>query len=313
VRSTLYPKTFLGWRNLRTLNLKLFALRAQCGQDVRAPSSEALQPWGVGAYQGADTSARSTKSCCDKIFTPQLSLMSKDHKEAVGEVETALLDAELFIKYGSTDRAMKRLKTALEHNPRSIPLRERLREVAAAHKHPEEAARHCLALASLYIERDDFDAAHDRLLEAKQLDPRISIASGLEAIRRARHPERHEEPTKKTEPQRMKPGISFAGDLSVVSVFDAIQAIENSRLTGVLTLTNNAQAGRVLFNDGQIVGAESGKLTAKEAFRQIVEITGGAFDFQKSAQSYPITIEAASNTNLILDSLRQVDEDAVGS
>src|SRR5213075_2208872 len=115
--------------------------------------------------------------------------MSNDHKEPVGEVETAILDAELFIKYGSPERAIKRLKTALECNPRSIPLRERMREIASAHKQPEEAARHCLALASLYIERDDFDAAHDRLLEAKQLDNRISIATGLEAIRRARHPE----------------------------------------------------------------------------------------------------------------------------
>jgi hypothetical protein len=235
--------------------------------------------------------------------------MSDDHKEPVGEIETALLDAELFIKYGSPDRAMKRLKTALERSPRSIPLRERMREVAAAHKHPEEAARHCLALASLYIERDDFDAAHDRLLEAKQLDNRISIGTGLEAIRRARHPELSRKPSKKTELQRLKPGVTFAGDLSVISVFDAIQALENSRATGTLLLTNNAQAGRVLFNDGQIVGAESGKLVAHEAFRQIVEITGGTFDFQKSAESFPITIEAASNTNLILDSLRQVDEE----
>jgi len=64
----------------------------------------------------------------------------------------------------------------------------------------------------------------------------------------------------------------------------------------------------VFFNDGQIVGAESGKQAAHEAFRQIVEITAGAFDFQKSTGSFPVTIEAASNTNLILDSLRQVDE-----
>src|SRR5215470_14353990 len=114
----------------------------------------------------------------------------RDHdKEPIGEVETALLDAELFIKYGAPDRAMKRLRTALERSPRSIRLRERMREIAQSHKHAEEAARHCLALASLYIERDDFDSAHDRLLEAKQLDNRISIATGLEAIRRARHPE----------------------------------------------------------------------------------------------------------------------------
>ena len=233
---------------------------------------------------------------------------SKD-KEPIGEIETALLDAELFIKYGSPDRALKRLRTALESSPRSIRLRERMREVAAAHKQPEEAARQCLALASLYIERDNFDAAHDRLLEAKQLDKRISIVTGLEAIRRARHPELPGQPAVTARAQGQKSGATFAGDLSVISVFDAIQAIENSRLTGILLLTNNAQAGRVLFNSGQIVGAESGKLAGHEAFRQIIEITGGAFDFQKSGQSFPVTIEAASNTHLILDSLRQVDEE----
>lgn len=238
---------------------------------------------------------------------------SKD-KEPVGEVETALLDADLFLKYGSADRAMKRLKTALERAPRSISLRERMREIAAAHKHPEEAARHCLALASLYIERDNFDAAHDRLLEAKQLDNRISIASGLEAIRRARHPElKTETVAPRSTPFTRKTSVTFAGDLSVISVFDAIQAIENSRQTGVLTLQNSTQTGRVFFNDGQIVGAECGKLVAHEGFRQIVEITGGTFDFEKSVQPHPVTIEAASNTNLILDSLRQMDEEAVSS
>ena len=235
--------------------------------------------------------------------------MSQHDKEPIGEVETALLDSELFIKYGSPERAMKRLKTALERSPRSIALRERLREIAAAHKHPEEAARHCLALASLYIERDDFDTAHDRLLEAKQHDNRISIATGLEAIRRARHPELQK--TQQAQAQASAhalPTVTFAGDLLTISVFDAIQAIENSRLTGILTLANDAQSGRVFFNDGQIVAAESGNQTAHEAFRQIVEISAGTFDFQKSAETFPVTIEAASNTNLILDSLRQVDE-----
>ena len=239
--------------------------------------------------------------------------MRSDYKEPIGEVETALLDAELFIKYGSPDRALKRMRTALDRSPGSIPLRERMREVAAANKHPEEAARHCLALASLYIERDDFDAAHDRLLEAKTLDKRISIGTGLEAIRRARHPELHARPAAAAERQRAKPGVTFAGDLAIISVFDTIQAIENSRLTGALVLTNNAQAGRVLFNDGQIVGAESGKLAGHEAFRHIVEVTGGAFEFQKALQSFPMTIKSASNTSLILDSLRQVDEESVSS
>src|SRR5262252_5756754 len=129
--------------------------------------------------------------------------MQSDSREPIGDVETALLDAELFIKYGSPDRAMKRLRMALERSPRSIRLRERMREIAQSHKHAEEAARHCLALASLYIERDDFDSAHDRLLEAKQLDNRISIATGLEAIRRARHPEANtEQPAAMPSPRR---------------------------------------------------------------------------------------------------------------
>src|SRR2546426_6597288 len=151
-------------------------------------------------------------------------MMTEFHKEkeAVGEVETALLDAELFLKYGSPDRAMKRLKTALERSPRSIPLREKMREVAATHKHPEEAARHCLALASLYIERDNLDAAHDRLLEAKHLVNRISIVTGLEAIRRARHPELQVQQTAKTEHRRQKTSVTSAGDLLAVSLLGAI-------------------------------------------------------------------------------------------
>src|SRR3954466_12855539 len=99
-------------------------------------------------------------------------------KNQEGDVETALLDAELFLKYQAPDKALNRLRTALERSPRSITLRERLREISAS-LYPEEAARQCLALESLYIERDELQTAHDRLLEAKTLDPRISIAPGL--------------------------------------------------------------------------------------------------------------------------------------
>src|SRR5262249_37654407 len=160
-----------------------------------------------------------------------------------------LLDAELFMKYQAPDRAVKRLKTALEVTPRSIKLRERLREVCAAQKQPEEAARQCLALASLYIEREDFDTAHDRLLEAKQLDPRINRAGGPKAIRRARRPDL--KPTPAAEPVFERKHFTLAGDLSAVSVFDAMQVIENARLNGVLTLNGKGQTGQVKFNDGR--------------------------------------------------------------
>ena len=229
-------------------------------------------------------------------------------KQQEGDVETALLDAELFIKYQAPERAIKRLRTALERTPRSIQLRERLREIALA-KHPEEAARQCLALASLYIEREELQAAHDRLLEAKNLDPRISIAPGLDAIRRARRPSVQQAEPVANRPTPVSPKSTFGGDLSVISIFDAMQVIENSRLTGALSIVSDTRAGRVNFNEGRIVGAETGETTGEEAFRKIVEATNGTFDFELSVKDFPVTINAASNTNLILDSLRQLDEE----
>ena len=156
--------------------------------------------------------------------------------EHVSEVDTALLDAELFIKYQAPDRAIKRLRAALEGSPRSIPLRERMREICIVQKQTDEAARQCLALARLYIERDDFDDAYDRLLEAKQLDERINIAGGLEAIRRARRPDLRPD-AYPTQTLQAGPLVTLAGDLTAISVFDAIQVIENAKLTGTLLLT----------------------------------------------------------------------------
>jgi tetratricopeptide (TPR) repeat protein len=226
--------------------------------------------------------------------------------EHVSEVEAALLDAELFMKYQAPERAIKRLKTALELNTRSLKLRERLREVCAAQKNTEEAARQCLALASLYIEREDFDTAHDRLLEAKQLDPRINIAGGLEAIRRARRPDLKPVPT--AEPTFERKRFTLAGDLSSISVFDAIQVIENARLNGVLTLSGGGREGQVKFNDGRIVDAACSGESGDKAFQQVVEITSGTFEFQKTVEQFPVRIQALSNTNLILDTLRMLDE-----
>jgi len=226
--------------------------------------------------------------------------------EHVSEIEAALLDAELFMKYQAPERAIKRLRSALEVNSRSIKLRERLREICAGHKQNEEAARQCLTLASLYIEREDFDTAHDRLLEAKQFDGRINIAAGLEAIRRARRPDLKPIPAPEANFERRH--FTLAGDLSAVSVFDAMQVIENARLNGVLTLTNEKHEGQVKFNDGRIVDAECGHEVGDLAFQKVVEITSGTFEFQKTEEQFAVRIQALSNTNLILDTLRMLDE-----
>ena len=229
-----------------------------------------------------------------------------EQTEHVSEVDSALLDSELFLKYAAPERAIKRLREALETNPRSIRLRERAREICVAQKQNEEAARQCLALAKLYIERDEFDEAYDRLLEAKQLDERINIAGGLEAIRRARRPDL--KPEAATVPQVNPPAVTLAGDLAAISMFDAIQVIENSRLTGTLHLSNDSQNGSIRFNEGKIVDAEAKGESGITGFQRTVEITIGSFEFKKSVAPFPQRIQAASNTNLILDTLRQHDE-----
>lgn len=226
------------------------------------------------------------------------------------EVETVLLDAELFIKYGAPERAIKSLLTAIERYARSIPLRERLRELAVSGGYREEAARQALALAGLYLVHEDLQKAQERLLEAKDLDPRISIASGLEAIHRARRPNLKSNTGPLTAPSIDQSSITLAGDLSAISIFDALQVVENARLTGALNIKGGERNGRIFFNEGRIVGAEAGFAVGDDAFRNIIEVAiRGSFDFERQTREYPVTIEAASNTNLILDSLRQLDEE----
>ncbi len=230
-------------------------------------------------------------------------------KGNTASVEEALLDAELFLKYKSPRKAVERLQEAIGQQPHSVALREGLREIAATDGQKEEAARQCLALVQIYLAREDFDTAQERLLEARQLDARISIAKGLEAIRRARRPDLA--PAAQTAPRAPR-SVTFAGDLSVVSIFDAVQVIENARLTGALRLTSGDAADGhscIHFNEGRIVGAESAAQVSNAGLRRVLEKTDGEFDFERAPQLFPVTIQAHSNTNLLLDTLRELDEE----
>src|SRR3954470_8618927 len=169
-------------------------------------------------------------------------------------IESVILDADLFVKYSSPEKAFELLRESLERSPRSIPLREKMRDICVKQKNLNEAARQCLALVSLYIGREDFDLAYDRLQEAKHLDPRISVAPGLEAIRRARRPDFAVQRDKT--PQKIRTDVTFAGNLGFVSIFDAVQVIESGKMTGLLIIKSDMHLGNVSFNEGKIVDAE---------------------------------------------------------
>lgn len=222
-------------------------------------------------------------------------------------IESVLLDADLFIKYSSPEKAHGLLRDAIERSPRSISLREKMRDICIKQKNLTEAAKQCLALVSLYIAREDFDLAYDRLQEAKLLDPRISVAPGLEAIRRARRPEFAVD--RNRSPQIIRTDVTFAGNLSYVSIFDAVQVIESSKMTGLLVIKSDMHLANVSFNEGKIVDAESNGHNGVTAFREIIEINGGTFEFSTSDQEFPVVIPITSNTNFLLDVLTELDNE----
>ena len=222
-------------------------------------------------------------------------------------IESVLLDADLFVKYSSADKAYKLLHDSLERSPRSIALREKLRDICLKQKNLNEAARQCLALVSLYIGREEFDLAYDRLQEAKLLDPRVSVAPGLEAIRRARRPDFAV--NRDRSPQKVRTDVTFAGHLGYVSIFDAVQVIESAKMTGLLVIKTDMHLANVSFNDGKIVDAECNGHNGHSAFREIIEINSGTFEFTISDNEFPVVISVVSNTNFLLDVLTELDNE----
>ncbi len=222
-------------------------------------------------------------------------------------IESVLLDADLFVKYRSPEKAYKLLRDCLERSPRSIDLREKLRDICIKQKNLNEAARQCLALVSLYIGREDFDLAYDRLQEAKLLDPRISVAPGLEAIRRARRPDFAV--NRDRSPQKVRTDVTLAGNLGYVSIFDAVQVIENAKMTGLLVLKSDMHLASVAFNEGRIVDADCNGRNGTVAFREIIEINSGTFEFSTAENEFPVIINVTSNTNFLLDVLTELDHE----
>ena len=49
-------------------------------------------------------------------------------------IESVLLDTDLFVKYGSPEKAFKLLRESLDRSPRSIGLREKMRDICVKQK-----------------------------------------------------------------------------------------------------------------------------------------------------------------------------------
>jgi len=177
-------------------------------------------------------------------------------------------------------------------------LREKLREILIDAGRRDQAAQHCLALASLHISAGDVESANERLLEAKRLDPRVSVTGQLRDV--------------KAEPPPQRSQKILTGNLADVSLFDIIQIIENSRLSGMLQVTSSTVCGEIHFEEGLVVGAKSGMDFGRKALSLFAGAGDGTFEFEKTGLQYDRTIQTTSNTALILDMLRIKDEEDYG-
>jgi hypothetical protein len=65
----------------------------------------------------------------------------------------------------------------------------------------------------------------------------------------------------------------------------------------------------VSFNDGKIVDAECNGRNGQKAFRDIIEIDSGTFEFSTSVHEFPVVIGVVSNTNFLLEVLTELDNE----
>jgi len=233
--------------------------------------------------------------------------MSKNNPNEF-DPESAIIDAELLVKYRMVNRAIETLERAIDSAPRHIGLREKLREILIDTGKRDQAAQHCLALASLHISAGDLERANERLLEAKRLDPRVSVTGQLRDVRRTQTPPAPPMPSRgQGQSHRI-----LSGSLADISLFDIIQILENSRITGLLQVFSSAASGEIYLQEGLIIGAKASAESGRKALTRLSSAADGTFDVEKNARTYERTIQVTSNTALILDLLRVKDEEDHG-
>src|SRR5215510_2997305 len=191
--------------------------------------------------------------------------------------ESAIIDAELLVKYRMVNRAIEALERAIDNLPRHVGLREKLREILIDAGRRDQAAQQCLALASLHISAGDLERANERLLEAKKLDPRVSVTGPLRDTRGGHAPT-------SSSPPSMQPQKVLSGNLCDVNLFDIVQIVENRRLTDSLLITSTVATGEIYLNEERIVGCKVGSESGTNALAHLLGAEDGAFKFGKSAR-----------------------------
>lgn len=100
---------------------------------------------------------------------------------------------------------------------------------------------------------------------------------------------------------------AFQGDLAQIPPFAVVQILEMGRKTGVLELDSAGSCGRLWFQGGDPVHAETQGQLGFDAAISLVHASKGRFRFEPTLEPPQRTIEA-SVTQLLLEASRVLDE-----
>ncbi|HRC84083.1 MAG TPA: DUF4388 domain-containing protein [Thermoanaerobaculia bacterium] len=101
--------------------------------------------------------------------------------------------------------------------------------------------------------------------------------------------------------------MAFQGSIKELPLPDIIQLVSVSGKTGVFELRHGSAAGEIFLRDGQIVHATSGALAGEDAVFELAVWTDGEFVFHPGREA-PLTSIKRSNTNLLMEAARRIDE-----
>jgi pSer/pThr/pTyr-binding forkhead associated (FHA) protein len=104
----------------------------------------------------------------------------------------------------------------------------------------------------------------------------------------------------------------FRGDLAEIPPFAVLQILEMGRKTGVLNFDSDGSCGRLWFNRGDPIHAETKDQIGFDAAVALVNASTGRFTFEPQLESPVPTIEA-SVTQLLLEASRLMDEQEAAS
>jgi len=104
---------------------------------------------------------------------------------------------------------------------------------------------------------------------------------------------------------------AFQGDLRTMSLASIIQMNCEERIVGLLHLIRSGQEGRIYFNKGRIVHAETKRLKGEEAVYQMLRWDRGAFSLKMDVTPQQETIHS-DWSGLILEGMRRIDEGQSG-